>query len=81
MNTVIIEQIVNILLQAVEAGIKYGPAIIADLKLTYALATSGTAITPEQQAQADTAVANAHRELQDKLGADIAEDAAVTTNV
>lgn len=75
MNLVLIEQIVSVLMQATEAGIKYGPAIIADLKLAYSLAISGTTLTPEQQIQADTAVANAHAALQAQIALDAQEDA------
>lgn len=74
MNAVLIQQIVSILLQAVEAGIKYGPAIISDLKLAYELATSGTALTPDELAKAETAVQNAHIDLQAQLLKDIQED-------
>ena len=70
----IIEQIVSVLIQAVQAGIKYGPDIIADLKLAYTLATSGTTLTPDQQAQADTALANAHKALQDAVATDAQTD-------
>lgn len=75
MNVVLLEQIASILLQAVEAGIKYGPEIIADLKLVYNLATSGTTITPDQQVQADTAIANAHQALQAQISLDAQQDA------
>lgn len=70
MNLVLIEQIVSVLMQAVEAGIKYGPAIIDDLKLAYDLATSGTALTDDQQLQADTALENAHAALQEQISKD-----------
>lgn len=70
MNMVLIEQIVSVLMQAVEAGIKYGPAIISDIKLAYALASSGSAMTDDQKLQADTAVANAHAALQAQIQQD-----------
>lgn len=69
-NLVLIQQIVSVLMQAVEAGIQYGPQIIADLKLAFGLATSGTTLTPDQQTQADTAVANAHADFQAQVAAD-----------
>lgn len=76
MNLVIIQQIVSVLMQAVEAGIKYGPAIIADLKLAYSLATSGTTLTEDQIAQANQYVINAHTALQAQLALDTEEDGA-----
>lgn len=74
----VISQIISILFQAVEADIKYGPAIIADLKLAYQLATSGTNLTEDQKAFADAAVAQAHKELQDQLAKDAQDDATVS---
>lgn len=76
MNLALIEQIVGVLIQAVEAGIKYGPEIIADLKLAYDLATSGTELTDDQKAQAKAAVDNAHAALQAAVAADALVDAA-----
>lgn len=74
MDLALIEQIVNVLIQGVELGIKFAPAIITDLKLAYALATSGTTLTDDQKAQADTAVANAHAALQAQIAQDAADD-------
>lgn len=73
----LIEQIGSVLFQAVELGIKYGPAIIADLKLAFALATSGTALTDEQKAQAESSVQAAHAALQAQIAADAVTDAGV----
>lgn len=75
MNMVLIEQIVSLLIQAVQAGIQFGPQIVADIQLVWNLATSGTALTPEQQTQADTTLASAHQELQAKIVLDAQEDA------
>lgn len=75
MDLALIEQIVGVLIQAVEAGIKYGPAIIADLKLAYALAKSGTTLTDDQKLQAEAAVQNAHADLQAQLSVDMKSDA------
>lgn len=77
MDLALIEQIVGVLIQAVEAGIKYGPAIIADLKLAYALAASGTALTDDQKAQAQQAVQSAHAALQAQIASDAAIDVVV----
>lgn len=74
MDMVLVEQIVSVLFQAVEAGIQYGPAILSDLKLAYSLAKSGTALTPEQQTAADSAVAAVHQQLQAQVASDAAED-------
>lgn len=75
MNLVLIEQIFSVLMQAVQAGITYGPELVADLKLVYQLATSGTTLTPEQQTQADTALASAHAALQAQVATDAQTDA------
>lgn len=64
----------GLLFQALEAGIVYGPAIIADLQRVWSLATSGTTLTPEQIADADTAVAAAHQELQAAITKDAQDD-------
>lgn len=74
MNMDIIIKIGAVLLQAVEAGITYGPAIIQDLKRVWDLATSGTALTPEQIADADNAVAAAHQLLQAAVAKDAQQD-------
>jgi hypothetical protein len=70
----LIEQIGSFLFQAVEAGIKYGPAIISDLRLAFSLATSGTALTPEQIASAELALQSAHAALQAQIAADASFD-------
>lgn len=75
MNLVLIEQIFSVLMQAVQAGIQYGPELIADLKLVYQLATSGTTLTPDQQTQADTVLASAHQALQAAVAVDAQQDA------
>lgn len=75
MDLALIEQIVGVLIQAVEVGIKYGPDIIADLKLAYELATSGTALTDDQKLQAETALQKAHTSLQAQIAVDANEDA------
>lgn len=71
----LLSQIGSVLFQAIELGIKYAPAIIADLKLAYSLATTGTALTPEQIASAENAVQAAHAALQAQIQADAVEDA------
>lgn len=76
MDAALIEQIIQLLIQAVSAGIQYGPEIIADIQLVYQLATSGTALTPAQQTQADTALASAHQALQAQIALDAQSDAA-----
>ena len=70
----LLEQIGAVLFQAIELGIKYAPAIIADLKMAYALATSGTTLTPEQIAAAESALQSAHAQLQAQIAADAALD-------
>lgn len=67
-------QVVQVLIQGVTLGIKFAPAIIQDLELAYALATSGTTLTDDQKAQADAAVANAHAALQAQIALDAASD-------
>lgn len=74
MNIVLIEQIVAFLIQAVQAGIQFGPEIIADIKLTWQLATSGTTMTPAQQTLADTTLASAHATLQAQVAIDAQAD-------
>jgi hypothetical protein len=76
MNLAILLKIGGALFQAVEAGITYGPAIIEDLKRVWDLASSGTALTPEQIADADAAVAAAHQELQAAIAKDAQDDGA-----
>lgn len=74
MNLAIIEQIIEVLFQAVKYGIQYGPDIIKDLELAWSFATSGTALTDDQKAQADTAVMNAHQALQTQIALDAVND-------
>lgn len=76
MNVALIEEIIQLLIQAVTAGIQFGPQIVADIKLVWALATSGTALTTEQQTQADTALASAHQALQAQIALDAQTDLA-----
>lgn len=59
-----------LMFQALEAGIIYGPQILADLQRVWHLATSGSTLTPEQIADADAAVAAAHQELQAAISKD-----------
>ena len=70
----LLQQIVGVLFKAVELGIKYAPAIISDLKLSYELLTSGTALTPAQIAIAESTVQAAHAELQSLIAADAVQD-------
>lgn len=74
MNAALIEQIVQLLIQAVEAGIQYGPQIMSDIKTLYSLATSGTTLTADQQTLADTTMAAAHQQLQAQVAADATAD-------
>lgn len=64
----------TLLFQALQAGIVYGPQILADLQRTWSLATSGTTLTPEQIADADASVAAAHQELQAAVAKDAVDD-------
>lgn len=76
MDLVLIQQIVSVLIQAAEAGIKYGPAIITDLKMAFDYATSGTTLTDEQLIAAKVAVENAYAALDAQLTSDIKTDEA-----
>lgn len=78
MNMELIIRIGGLLFQAVEAGITYGPAIIHDLQRIWNLATSGTTLTPEQLAEADTALAAAHQQLQAAVAKAAQEDSTTT---
>lgn len=78
MNLVLVQQIIQLLIQAVEAGIQYGPVLIADIKLVWQLATTQTALTPAQQTLADTTVAAAHQALQAQVAQDAQQDAPAT---
>lgn len=80
MDTALIEEIINVLVQAVQYGIKYGPDVIADIKLAYQLASSGTTLTDDQIASARKAVADAHAALQTQIAADEQADAAASLN-
>lgn len=59
MNAALLQQIVQILIQAVELGIQYGPELFAEIKQLYELAVSGTDLTADQQASADATLAKA----------------------
>lgn len=74
MDLALLEQIGSVLFQAIELGIKYAPAIISDLKLAFALVTSGTALTDDQKAQAEAAVQSAHAALQAAIAVDALVD-------
>lgn len=70
MDLATIQAIGAVLLQVIDFVMKYGPtiladaeAMIADLKLAWASATSGTPITAEQQAQIDAALDKANNAL------------------
>lgn len=61
----------SVLVQIISAVIQYGPAIIVDaekvisnLELAWQSVTSGTPITPDQQAQIDQALDDANNALQ-----------------
>ena len=71
---VLLQQIGSVLFQIIELGIKYAPAIISDLKLAYALITSGTTLTPEQIAKAESALQAAHAALQAQVAQDAVTD-------
>jgi hypothetical protein len=75
MNAALIEQIIQLLIQAVQLGIKFGPEIISDVQLLWQLASSGTALTAEQQTAADTLLDTAHKALQDQIASDAQADA------
>lgn len=74
MNFALIQEIVSVIFQLVESGIKYGPDIWNDLKLAFEIATSGTTLTDDQKAQADLAVSNAHQALQSAVALDAQND-------
>lgn len=80
MNVALIEEIGQILLQAIQLGIQFAPELIADIKLLWSLATSGTTLTADQQTKADTTLAAAHQALQAQVALDAQEDAADATN-
>lgn len=79
MNLVLIQQIGTALFQAIQLGVQYGPQLIADLQQLWSLATSGTALTPDQQNQADATLAAAHQTLQAQIAVDAQQDATDTT--
>lgn len=67
MDIATIQAVGSVLMQVIDLLIKYGPTvmkdgetIIADLKLAWASATSGTPITADQQTQIDAALASAN---------------------
>lgn len=74
MDLILINQIVGVLFQAVELGIKFGPQLLDDLKSTYDLLTSPNDLTQDQRDQAETVIQAAHKALQDQLDKDIADD-------
>lgn len=72
--------IITLMMQIVDALIKYGPTAIADieniwanLKLAYESATSGTALTADQQAQYDTALSSAQSAIDNAIAAQQAQ--------
>ncbi len=73
MNLVLIQQIVQILIQAVQLGVKYGPEILADLERAFGLATSSTTLTADEQAQVDATLDSANTALQAAVAAKTAE--------
>lgn len=81
MNPQLVAQIGEALFQAVELGVQYGPKIIADLRLLWGFATSGTTITPEQQLLADTTLSESHQAIQAKVAQDAQQDMADQTAV
>lgn len=70
----IIEQVFSVLIQAVQLGIKFAPAIISDIEQTYKLAMSGTILTDEQKTSAASTVAAAHQALQAQIALDAQQD-------
>lgn len=76
MNAALIEQIIQLLIQAVEAGIQYGPQLMSDIKMVYGFASTGTTVTPDQQALVDTTLASANQALQAKVALDVQQDTA-----
>lgn len=74
-NLALVQEIIQLLIQAVQAGIQYGPELIADIKLVWQLATTQTTLTPEQQTLADTTLAAAHQQLQAQVAQDAQQDA------
>lgn len=81
MNLALLQSIFTVLSDIASFLIKYGPDlitdvdnIVADLKLAWASATSGTAITPDQQTQIDNALDSANTALQTAVAAATAAD-------
>lgn len=68
-----LEAITSFLIKNGPALLADGEAIIADLKLAWASATSGTAITADQQTQIDTALGNANTTLSAAVAAQQAQ--------
>lgn len=84
LDIVAIEKIGSIAISVAEAVIKYGPdfvvgvgKVLADLKLAFKSATSGVALTPDQQAQYDQALADGEAVLTAAEVKADAEDAAL----
>ena len=71
MDLTVLMSIFSALAQIAQFLVKYGPelltdaeAIFADLELAWQAATSGVALTPDQQTQIDTALDKANTQLQ-----------------
>lgn len=82
MDLVTLQTIFTVLSDIAGFVIKYGPGlivdvenVIADLKLAWASATSGTPITPDQQTQIDNALEAANSALQAAVAAAALADA------
>lgn len=80
MDITTLQAIFTVLSEIMSFLVKYGPGfitdvetIIADLKLAWASATSGTPITPEQQLQIDTALDAANSALMAAVAAQQAQ--------
>lgn len=70
----LLEQIGSILFTVIKDGIVYGPAVISALEADYRLLTSGTALTDEQKAAAESNLQTAHAEYQAIVAANKAKD-------
>lgn len=80
MDLATIQAIGTVLVQIVDFLMKYGPSllsegetIIADLKLAWASATSGTPLTADQQKQIDDALDSANTALGNAIAAQQAQ--------
>ena len=74
MNVELAGKILQVLFEAVQMGIQYGPQILEDLKRLWSLAVSGTTLTPEQQLDADTVFEAAHQEFQAQIAKNLAAE-------